>query len=733
MTIPSPETIERPSNLSTAYFARAARKHALLVLACWVGVMACGIFATLGQVRIYRSEALLRFEPDPPRPLGQRVEIVSSPAINAWNRREFYETEFRILRSLRVAMSAVRSLGLQNDPTFLEFKSKDKSQASLYSVEDAARILVGRLTIEPVKESSLAYLRVDDTDPQRAQRILDAVIRAYMASNTERESFVSSSALEWLNGQVETLKGDLEKSEGALNDFRQKNNILSISLEDRHNILTSQLEQIAKELTTLEVRRAELAARKAELGGVKDDASNDLGVREFLQSTLLTTLRASLSEQRRNLEEALAAYGEGHPKILALKAKIAATESSIRAEISFIKNAATKDLRAVERQIGDLKKREEEIQKQAHELQTFEVHYNRLVRAKTYNEKIYGLVLERARETDLTTRMQTYNSVRVVDEPNVPRKPIKPNVPFNIGVAAVLGLLLGLAAGVGRELMDRSIRTPADVEEEVGITCIGLLPEIEADRRLQSAAKNTNVSPALRDRDLIVAREPNSGIAEAARVLRTNLTFMSPDRPYSAIVITSAVPQEGKTTVSCSLGIALAQSGFKVLLVDTDLRRPRLHRVFNMPNDVGVSLVVAGQATLEESIRETEIKNLSVLTAGPIPPNPAELLESERFRQLVDSIRARFDRVLFDSPPILPVTDAAILSRLVDGTLVVARGFHTPKSAVRQAIRRLADVKANILGIVLNAIDVGKDEYRDYHYYYKSGGYYRETDSPENG
>lgn len=727
MSVPPPDrsgaaTAESPFTL--ANFLTTARKHLTLFLVCWAVVFAAMVFWTVGQKRVYRAQALLRLDADPPRPLGAKVELISHPGAY-WNHREFFATEYRVMTSMRVAMAVVRTLGLNADPAFMH--SPPGKSFKLPTVEEAATVLVSRLSVEPIKESSLTLLNYEDTDPKRSQIILNAVVRTYLSQNMEGATNVSSTALDWLNGQLSKLKTDLNDSEQALTDFRQKNNVLSISLEDRHNIISSQLEQLSKEVTTLEVRRSEAAAKSAELNKI-ESGPQSAGHPDLLASIVLNKLRTDYDDQKQRLEELLAVYDVGNPKVVGLKDRLKETDLAIRKEIDNIKAAASSDVRKLDRQIADLKKKDLEIQKQAHELQAFEVPYNQLNRTKLNNEKIYGLVLERARETDLT-RMMNLNNIRVIDEALEPKIPVRPNVPLNLAIGALLGLFLGLGVVLTRELADQSLKTPADVETILGVTCLGLLPEIatnnKAGYRYGGRRRRQTATPiaALSDRDLCVAANPEGGVAEAARAVRTNLAFMSPDRPYHSLLVTSAVPEEGKTTVACSIATVLAQSGLRVLLVDTDLRRPRLHRTFKVPNDVGVSMAVSGQLPLDECIRETAIPNLQLLTSGPIPPNPSELMESARFRDLIRTIQGRFDRIVFDSAPLLPVTDSAILSRLTDGVVLVVRGFRTHRSATRQAIRILRDVKAQLVGVLLNAIDLGRYDYRNYHYYYARDGY----------
>lgn len=712
------------SRLTPAKVLRVARKQAPLLLAVWGTIFALVLFWTTGQAKVYRAESLLRLDPEPPRPLGSKVEIVGGGAGNYWNRKEFYESEYRVMRSLRVNLEVVRTLGLNADPGFLGVPPKERPKFRPVTVEQAARVLIGRLGVDPVRDSSLAVIRYEDTDPKRCELILNAVVRTYLAQNLESSSSLSKNSLEWLNSQLGQLKTDLEKSEYALNDFRQKNNVLSISLEDRHNLITASLEDVAKHSSQLSFKRSELAARYAELSAVKADDPMAVDASVLLSSVILTTLRTNYGEQLRVLDEMTTSLGDNHPKVLAARAKLAKTGKLIASEIANHKTAALRDLREVDRQLSDLKKREDDLQKQAHELQSFEIPFRQLDRTRVNNEKIYGMVLERARETDLT-RVMSFNNVTVVDPAFTPTSPVRPNVPINLAGGALFGLLAGVALAVTRELADRSIKSPSDVETDTGLACLGVVPDISRSGQ-GPKKKETDVSTAnlaLNDRDLIVARHPHGAVAEAARAIRTNIMFMSPDEPYKALLVTSAVPEEGKTTFACSLATVLAQGGSRTLIVDTDLRRPRLHRTFRVGNDVGVTMAVTGQASLDDCIHETPIPNLFVLTSGPIPPNPAEMLHSERFERLAAQLREKFDRIVYDSPPQLAVTDSAILAQVVDGAIVVARSLRTDRSAVKQAVRQLRDVNAPLAGIVLNAVDMRRSDYGEY-YYYRRDGYY---------
>jgi capsular exopolysaccharide synthesis family protein len=289
----------------------------------------------------------------------------------------------------------------------------------------------------------------------------------------------------------------------------------------------------------------------------------------------------------------------------------------------------------------------------------------------------------------------------------------------------VAGLALGLFGAFAREMFDRSVKSPNDIEQELGLTFLGLLPRVgrsvasgygkpsAAPRRRR--AKDGGAEPCI---ELTVHEDPQSAISEASRGLRTNVSFMSPDKPYKSLLVTSASPSEGKTTVACCLAIAMAQAGHKVVLIDCDLRRPRLHHVFQKSNARGVTSTLVDRAGLDAAVVQTEVPGLSLLASGPSCPNPAESLQSNAFQSLLEELAGKFDRIVIDSPPIAPVTDAVILSTRVDASIMVIRALRTTRDAVLHARRALEDVRANLIGAVLNAAEPGRADYPYYHRYY---------------
>ncbi|WP_438015902.1 polysaccharide biosynthesis tyrosine autokinase [Sorangium sp. So ce315] len=723
---------ERTVDLVAAW--RTVSKHWAIALTTLIVVALSVTFYTLGQKKIYQSTATLQFDPNPPRPLGRGVDtVVDMGSGSYWNNREYYETQYKVMRSMRVALAVVAQLNLHNDAYFLKDLPRDAAAPAPMSVspEEAAELIRERLTVEPVKDSRLAIVRYNDADRDRAQRILSMLMDVYIEQNLDDALTSTNSAVEWLRTQLDKLKNDLETSETSLHEYKKSNNILDIDFEDKTNLLREEMKQINDALTSVRTRREEFAARSQELSKVDPNNPLELPASELIQSPVLQMLRARHEECVRQRDALLGAgKGENHPEVRAATEQVAANISALIAEIKNVQGAVNRDLAIVKRQEGGLAGLLEGAKKQAFELNSLKIEYDRLRRNKENTEKLYQLVLERTKESDLQ-RMMRVNNIRVLDRPNLPILPIRPRVAINIGVGIFAGLLLGIGAALARAMLDRTLKTPDEVERELDLPFLGLLPEFDRKDRAEAlprkARRRGKLAAGQGRPELIVHEQPKSGIAEAARAIRTNLLFMSPDQPYKTLLIASAGPAEGKTTVGCCIAVAMAQAGQRVVLVDCDLRKPRLHAIFDKGPEVGVTSALLDDSVIDdERALKTEVDNLYVIPAGPIPPNPAELLHSDRFKALLRKLQGRFDRVIIDSPPIGAVTDGAVLSTLVDGTVLVVRASSTTHDFARHGIRALLDVGGKTVGVVLNAADLNRREYGAYRYYGdKKDGYYR--------
>ncbi len=709
---------------------RPVRKFWLtsLIVALLIGVG--GAFYTLSQTKIYEASATILFDPNPPRPLGQRVEsVVELGAGQVWDTREYYETQYQLIQSTRIAKRVVLELQLHRDPGFvmsLPTGAQPKGPFTPMDEDDAALMLRGRVSVDPIKSSRMAAVRLTDTSPERAARVLAVLVDAYVQQNLDDSLNLTATASDWLRDQLQKLKGDLDQNEMSLHEYKMEKNILSVAFDDQSNMLRGQMSKINDRLTELADERAGVQARVTELAKVGNDNPTDLPASEFTKSDALQGLRSQYQvavAARDGIRERIGSPGPNHPEFREAEAKVSAAREAMLAEVKNIRGALERDLAIVKRHEADLAGQFARAKTQALDLNLLEIEYGRLHRSKDNTEKLYSLVLERTKESDLT-RMLRVNNIQVIDRPRIPGGPIRPNVPLNILAGALLGIAVGIGAAMARGLLDRTVKTPEDVEKGMGATFLGLLPEVNMSDFGKKGPRRRRALENPGAPELVVHHSPMSSIAEASRAIRTNLLFMAPDKPYTTLLVTSAGPSEGKTTVACCVAIAMAQAGKSVVLVDCDLRRPRVHRVFGKRNDAGLTTALLDSDDPASGPQPTEVPNLSVVVAGPIPPNPAELLQSERFRAWVRKMETRFDHVILDSSPLVAVTDAAILSTVADGTLVVVRAFQTRKELAAYSLRTLRDVSARIAGVVLNAVNLDRDEYRYSYQYYRRDQYY---------
>lgn len=719
-SISASQSSPTPEGLSPLHVWRAARKHWLLVLFVTAAVTAAAVFYALGHKTIYRSTATLLIDPDPPRPLGKDVEKVVD--FNAyWSNKEYYATQLEVIRSRQIASEVVHRLGLHHDGGFIENLPPGEKKKTDVTVERAAGVLRSRLAVEPQSKTRLVVVSLEDADPERARRILTAIVDVYIQHNLDEIASSSASAGQWLHDQLQKLKAELEKSELSLHHYKKEKSILSVSYDDQSNMLREEITQLNARITTVRAEREKVSARYKALSSVDLEDPAELPTGELLASPLLDQLRTEYVAAKRERERLIASgKGVNHPDAQSASSSVATLRDALVAELRNIQNGVKKDMDALTHEVNGLSKLYEAAQRRALDLNLLEIEHNRLERLKNNNEKLYSLVLERSKESDLASLMSV-NNIRVLDAP-LRGAPQGLGVPILSAAGLLVGLFLGLAAAVGREMLDRSLKSAEDLEQELALPVLGMLPKGDGsdDRPYYGKRRRTRVQQSVSAIELSVHEQPHSVIAEAARAIRTNILFMAPDRPYRTLLVTSPGPGDGKTTVACWIAIAMAQAGHRVLLIDCDLRKPRVHKVFRPKEPVGVTDVLFERSLLDKADLSTVVPNLSVLPAGPHVPNPAEVLGSDTFNALLRDLGKRYDRVIIDSPPIAAVTDATILSTRVDGTVLVVRAFSTARDLARRAARAVRDVGGQLVGSVLNAADAGT---RGGYYYYQ-GAYY---------
>jgi succinoglycan biosynthesis transport protein ExoP len=702
---------------------RAARKQWAIIVACLVLGSGLSLIYAKSLPRVYRAQTTLELDPSAFRPLSEKMDNVMPLGSDSYlDTQEYYETQYKIITSSRVMERTARDTGLANDYAFFGLK---EAPSKPITVEAAGQALRLHVIVEPVKNSRLVNINVEDVDPKRAKRLAEAVANAFIEQNLEKAVNATNDAVVWLTGQVDQTKKDLEANENSIHEFKRANDLPSTSINETSNMVRLEMQDLNSALTRTRTRKQELLARHSELSKVSADNPDTLPASELLSSSYLQELRKQYIDAVRTRKSLIAeGKGDNHPQVKVADQKLAEARSALLGEIKNIQGAVERDLAVVQREEAGEAALYEAAHKRAVELNMKEIEYHRLDRVRGQNEKVYGMLLEHVKDADLA-RMMKANNIHLIESAVEPTVPVRPRVSLNVAVGALIGMLFGFGIGWVRNSLDNTIRTHEHIEEELGITVLGILPALVDEVPRKGRKVTRPAAGPLKAPELVVHHSPTSGIAEAARSIRTNLLFTNPDRPYRKLLISSAAPSEGKTTVACSIAIALAQSGQRVCIIDCDLRRPRLHRIFGRAGDAGVTNVLVGEATIGDVARPTEIENLWCIPSGPIPPNPADLLHSERFKKFLEDAGEAFDRIIIDSPPLVAVTDSAIISTLTDGTVFVLRSASTSRALAYQGMRTLADVDAPVVGAVLNAVDFSRNDYSYYqqYYYYRREGY----------
>ncbi|HCF59273.1 MAG TPA: capsular biosynthesis protein, partial [Myxococcales bacterium] len=605
---------EEPIDLRKYWEIVLKRKWTIVAVFLLV-VGAVGVY-TLRQPKIYSATATLIIDAQMPQVLGGEVrEAVEMGTGSYWYNKEFYETQYRVIKSRAITERVVEQLGLGHDLSFLGLDKlpPEKLQEALEKI-DPVFVLQAKLKVEPVKDSRIVQVRIEDRDAERAARLANTIADAYMQANLERRVEGTKDAAEWLQDQLADLKTGLSESELALHSFKEKNDLIYTTLENRQTITSQKLIAINDTLTRVKTKKAELDARVKSVRAASQsgDMNKVMQLGIVASNSFINDLKKAYSTALNEVADLAERYGPEHPKMKAAQEKLENAKKSLMSELDAVVAANLSDFEELIETEKNLIGMLEEVKRESFEVNKKEIDYKRLAREEENNQRLYDMVLKRMKDLDLSSMLKA-NNVRVLDPAKVKRIPVKPRVRVNLALAAVLGLFGGMGLAFLIEFQDRSIKGHEDIEA-LGIGFLGLIPSIPGNESKPSS------------RDLYVLEQPKSNVAELCRTIRTNMLFMRPDDPPKRIVVTSVAPQEGKTTTVVSLGITLAQAGARVLIVDSDMRRPRIHSSFGLANEVGLSSVIVGDCGFEEAVKTTEVPGLFVLTSGPVPPNPAELL-----------------------------------------------------------------------------------------------------------
>jgi capsular exopolysaccharide synthesis family protein len=535
--------------------------------------------------------------------------------------------------------------------------------------------------------------------------VANAVAAVYQYQNLSRKRDVSADALTWLREEGGGMRDRLLTSERKLQEFMEDSQVFSF--DEKFNIALRNLAKFSEAHAESKRKRIELEALYHKCVEMQSKGQADL-IPDVMNNPVVQALKSERIAAQQKLAELSKKWGEKHPEILALKEQIDLLNSKIAQEAAQHIGSIKASYQVAKSQEDQMAIAVDEARAQAQELSEKEISYKELKRDADANQTLYEELQKRAKETQITESLQA-NNIMLIEAAQRPDTHVRPKRRVNVILGALLGLIGGVGLAFFLEYLDNTIKTQADIESVTNEPFLGVIPTFQPEEG--------DTSPA----DLFTHYHPKSSITESCRAIRTNILYSSPGKNLTKLLVTSAGPQEGKSTTVVSLGTVFAQGGRRVCLVDSDLRRPRLHRAFGTDRARGLTNYIVGEAGLDEIITATPVPNVSLIASGPIPPNPSELLESEPMSRLMAELEERFDLIVFDSPPIVAVTDAIVLSRRVDGVVLVAKAGKTTTDIFSRALRQLEDVKSHVIGTVLNDFNIRGEGYRYYYYYH----YYR--------
>src|SRR5271168_4389423 len=700
------------------------RKHQWLILSFMVAVVTIVSIATFRMRPVYVATARIEID-------RENSNILPFQGTDSYDYmmdlENYIETQSKILTSETLALQTIRNTSLMSRPEFAAPGGPSEAVAigSLANQKRPPELgeFLGSLSVKRVPNSRLMDVSFESTDPQLAARIVNAHLEIYIEQNFRSRYEATSQASTWLTDQLNELKVRVQKSEDARIAYERQNQIWT--LDDKQNITTQRLSDINKELTEAQSERVK---KEALFQFAK--AGNLDAVPQVQGNPVLTDLIKKRSETSTSYNDALSQYGPNFPKVQRLQAQLKDLDETIEKEKQNVVNTLENDYREARQREGLLNSELDQQKSEVNQMSEKMVEYNILKREAEANKTLYEGLLTKLKEAGITAGLRSSN-IRVVDPAMIPSTPSRPAKARNVALAFLVGLVGGIGLALMREYLDNTVKTPDDIESLARLPSLAVVPQFGASNGTGKRHGMFKSFPASNGHDrrieLVAQHLPKSQMSEAFRALRTALLLSQADHPPQVILVTSALPREGKTTAAANLAVTLAQLGDSTVLVDADLRKPGVGRLLNLTGGkyAGLSSYLAGVSSLDlVTVPHPQIPNLAAIPTGPLPPNPADLLSSHKLAEAIAELRKKFKFVVIDSPPIMAATDAVILSVQTDGVLLVVRSGETPKEAFTRTRDLLTSVKAHLLGVVLNAVDSGApDYYYSYRYYPYSYGY----------
>jgi polysaccharide biosynthesis transport protein len=713
-------------------YLRVILERRWVVLSSILIVFSTIAVGTLKQKPLYEATVLIEISPEQPNVLNFKDVL----QIGTTDVDSYRETQYEVLRSRTLAERVVDGLQLYRYPEFYRdrmlFGLMEKDPAQIPSTLDAGppdpasgaytnsvKHFLASMDVSPVRRSNLVRVSFFSPDRQRAARVANQLASDYIDQNLKVKWDEAVKASEWLSGQLVGLKAKLEKSEDALQAYAQRNSILFV--EEKKNLANARLEQLQLEYTKAQAERFQKEAlhNLVQAGKVQD-------LPGFLSNRLIQDLAVRLVELERDYSQLTATVKPDFPRAVALKKQIDTLQTSLDRQKKALSQNIVEEYQSAASNEKYLAGALERQKKEVNNIAEKSIQYNILKREVDTNKQLYEGLLQRLKEAQVSAGLKASN-IRIVDAAEVPEHPVKPRVVLNLLLGLILGAGLGVGLALFQDYLDNTLKTPDEVESLLRMPSLGVLPSFSLNGAGREENRLVSVTSVPSSRG-VPSIQKDPAAVEAFRSLRTSILLSANPLPR-VILITSALPTEGKTTCTVNLGATLASLGNKVLVVDCDMRRPSCHRSTGVENRPGIVSCLTGQAELAGAILPVPaVPNLSVIPCGPVPPNPAEILSSRFTAEILQELCQEFEFVLLDSPPLLSVSDGRILATVSDGVVLVVRAYSTPYEAVRRARGLLYGAGARILGVALNDVDVRRAGNYGYGYYYRYGYGYGDGD-----
>jgi len=746
MDEPYPNEEEQP--LDIREYLLTVYKRRWTVLAIFLIVVLAVAVKSFTTTPVYEAETRVMVEN---KPMG--LAPYGDSAFNYFGQLRYFETQYKIIESRAVACEIVRRLDLENNEEFsprpaeglfADLKaslrswlgSMKRSILSLFQGEDGkpeqaaeaalaeedcntglAGAVIGRISVKPIKDSNLIDIGFRARDPVLAARGANTAAEAYIDHSLAVRLDSVKQAMGWLHERMDKERKKVDEAESALLAYKQSHRIITDFTSDMETITAQKLSQLNAQVVAAEADRVEAETRYKQALALRNNPLVSDSIPEVMDNSLIQTIKKTEVQLYQQISELSRKYGRNHPKMKAAQSELEEIQNRKVLEVNRIIDSLKNQFEVAAAREKSLRAALDRQKEEVLDLNEKAIAFSVLQRQAEGAREMYEVLIKRFKETAASEDIRTSN-IRVIDRATVPGAPVVPTPRRNILLAAVVGLVLGVGAAFFIEYLDNTLKTPDEAEKAVGVPCLGMLPFIDfGEPRTPADGFNP---------ELVTAARSGSTVSEGFRAIRTKILFSSAVQQPRTILFSSVGPREGKTFVSANLAVTMAQTGSRVLIVDCDMRKPRVHKVFAADREPGLSNVLVGDCDLASAVRRTRVPNLDILPCGLVPPNPSELLGSGRMADLLRELSSQYDRIVLDSPPLASVTDAAVLARLTDLTVVVLYSNRTTRNGARNGAQIVHSVGGHLAGTVLNAVDLDRNAYYYQYYYYHYGYYYGE-------